>query len=730
MSDLLLRYLANVWRGVVCIGALIWLPAVHAIAAAELTPKQKEYVANHPAIKVASPHALPPYSFYEKQQALGYSNDLIQLVAEKVGLSVEYTNQSTSDKKQLLAQLKAEQLDAVIDIAIQADDELIYSHYHPVHRVDALMTRSGDIFSHDFQELRNLAVIKGSIYEDLIKSNKGVIEVHTFDNSEAALNALMVGKVDALIEAYATLNFFKQSAQLNDLTLTPLVDSQFIHSTPQFIALHKDKQQLRDILDKGLLAVSAHELHTLQQKWLLLDALKRSAAVSLFTPREQQYLDNHGPLKMCVDPDWLPIEAIENGQYVGIGAEMVALFAQRLENPIQLVESKNWSESLYLMQVKQCDFIPLISKTVKREQFLSFTSPYLSFPLVLATYQDNPAYKLQQVLHRPLGTFAGSSYKAIFDDLYPTGDLREFASIEQGLEAVKRGDIYGYIDTLPVLAKQIQTAYPEVKLVDKLGYQYQLSLAVAKDDPILLDIFNKLIGTVEVKQREQILNHWLPTVYENELSINKYRMMILFALVALVIAIVLLFLFLRSRRSYQRLHKKSIKLEQIALCDYLTGLPNQHYFKDYLRKEWVRGCRSGEKISLMLIDIDHFKYFNQLHGRKEGDKCLIDLARRLQNIVKRPADVLARYQAEEFVILLPETDEQGLKALSAEIYYMMNGWRLNNKSSASGNDLTVSIGAACMIPSNDCPEVELYRRAERALYRAQDKGYNQMSIYY
>ncbi|WP_413694319.1 GGDEF domain-containing protein [Psychromonas sp. KJ10-2] len=135
----------------------------------------------------------------------------------------------------------------------------------------------------------------------------------------------------------------------------------------------------------------------------------------------------------------------------------------------------------------------------------------------------------------------------------------------------------------------------------------------------------------------------------------------------------LLLLLLTYKSKHRQLQEKNRHLERLAMRDYLTGLPNQAYFNELFKKEWVRSRRSGEKISLLIIDIDNTKQINQRYGRESGDQCLIELSRRLNNIIQRPADLLARLEEDTFVVLLPDTNEEGIKALTAEIFYMLNG---------------------------------------------------------
>ena len=696
----------------------------------ELTANEKRYLELHPSIKVQAEESWPPFNFIDKGQVSGFSNDLIRLVAEKVGLKVEFV--VGYQWSEYLKKLKNKEIDVISNIKITPDREkyISFTRYHSITPVDGLLTREGEEFSTDFSNVRSMAVVEGFAYQELINKKFPSIDLMLTKDTKQSVEELLAGNVDAVLDSYDVINFYIETSFMRGLKNTPLHHNKLLNHLPQFMGVHKDNSILCSILDKGLLAIKKTELDELRSKWSLLRDFDVGHGIqnkaSGFSSRQYKYLEQHGAVKMCVDPNWLPIEAIHKGKYIGIGGEFVELFRKRLNHPIILVETKSWAETLHAIQVGRCDFIPLISKTPQREDFLSFSFPYLEFPMVLVTHRDNPSYKLEQVLHKSLGVIKGSPYKETFDRLYPEADLREYNSMQAGLEAVNEGEIYGFIDALPVIAKQIQYYYPEMKLVDKFEHAYSLSLAVSHNNQVLLDIFNRVIASISLQQQQQILNHWLPVIYEKQSDVFTYWLAIV--LISLLGACLMLLLYC-TKKSRLALEKVTSKLESIAMRDYLTGLPNQNYFKEQLKREWVRNQRTEESISLLLIDIDDFKYFNEQYGRAAGDDCIVEISRRLQNVIKRPADLLARYQGEEFIIILPDTDQKGVKTITAEIFYTINGWAKEFRGSPTGNTITVSIGAACMSPVGKSPEMELYRRAERALYKAQDKGFNQMVIY-
>ena len=276
------------------------------------------------------------------------------------------------------------------------------------------------------------------------------------------------------------------------------------------------------------------------------------------------------------------------------------------------------------------------------------------------------------------------------------------------------------------MARKIQEYYPELKIADKFEHKYALSLAVTNSNPILLGIFNKVIATISVQQHQEILNRWLPLVYEKESDLIWF-----WYLSALVIFIFSIFIirYVYLLKANQKLTNMQEKLEQLSMRDTLTGLPSRYYFTELLDKEWARSRQSMLPLSVVIIDIDHFKHFNDQYGRLAGDSCLVELARRLQLLITRPADLVARYGGEEFALILPETDENGVNVIVAEIFNLLKQWSLTHKGSVYSNQLTISAGSATLVFNEQYKADELIRRADNALFQAQQKGHNQSVLY-
>ena len=166
-------------------------------------------------------------------------------------------------------------------------------------------------------------------------------------------------------------------------------------------------------------------------------------------------------------------------------------------------------------------------------------------------------------------------------------------------------------------------------------------------------------------------------------------------------------------------------VEALAATDALTGLANRRRFDEVLNSEWRRGLRDHRDLSLLMIDADYFKSYNDCYGHMRGDSCLRQIAEAAQDVVARPGDLVARFGGEEFAVILPNTDRTGAMQLAVEINEAMRGKGLPHKGNSAGI-VTVSIGCATMAPAFGMHAVNLIEQADVALYRAKRNGRDQV----
>jgi diguanylate cyclase (GGDEF)-like protein/PAS domain S-box-containing protein len=166
------------------------------------------------------------------------------------------------------------------------------------------------------------------------------------------------------------------------------------------------------------------------------------------------------------------------------------------------------------------------------------------------------------------------------------------------------------------------------------------------------------------------------------------------------------------------------KLKALSRTDGLTQVFNRRYFDEYFHKEWARLKREKGELSLIIFDVDNFKSYNDSYGHLEGDQCLRKIAQAINSPIHRPADIVARYGGDEFVLLLPNTPLDGALHLAEQIRTGIERQRMIHQKSKVAGHVTVTIGIGNGIPSDLLPENKFIWLADEALYEAKLRGRN------
>jgi diguanylate cyclase (GGDEF)-like protein len=178
------------------------------------------------------------------------------------------------------------------------------------------------------------------------------------------------------------------------------------------------------------------------------------------------------------------------------------------------------------------------------------------------------------------------------------------------------------------------------------------------------------------------------------------------------------------KRAMADLEAANAQLESLASVDGLTGIANRRSLDESLEREWRRAIRDKDTLSLLLIDIDYFKQYNDTYGHQAGDACLRSLTGAFTKVLQRPSDLAARYGGEEFALLLPHTDKAGAQRLAESVLRGVQELQISHEASAIGNTLTVSIGIATVAPWQGINTSSLVAAADAALYDAKSQGRN------
>ncbi len=182
--------------------------------------------------------------------------------------------------------------------------------------------------------------------------------------------------------------------------------------------------------------------------------------------------------------------------------------------------------------------------------------------------------------------------------------------------------------------------------------------------------------------------------------------------------------FYAMREMQKQLEVTNQELKRLSSLDGLTGIANRRAYDETLDKCWRNAIREKEILSLIMVDIDFFKPYNDTYGHQGGDDCLRKVAQAIQTSVHRPMDLVARYGGEEFVLVLPGTPIDGAHAVADKMMENVAKLKIKHEGSTVSDIVTISLGVACQIPDKDSNPEDFVSNADKALYEAKENGRN------
>ena len=278
------------------------------------------------------------------------------------------------------------------------------------------------------------------------------------------------------------------------------------------------------------------------------------------TQEQREYLKDKKELKLCVDPNWLPLEKIENNEHIGITSDFFKLISQMIETPIRLVETKEWTESLEKIKRRECDILSLAEKTPSREKYLNFTKAYFSAPLVIVTKVGIPFVdNLNSIKEKSLAIVKNYSMQELLKNKYPYLNLIEVESVHEGLAYVQQDKVSGFLDNSLVINYEIQkNNMKDIAITGQFEDTYYLSIASRNDETILNEILEKTLLSIDSNTRTNLINKWKNIKYQVETD-YKLVLEILFFGISIIVLFIYWNLKLKDEIRNKEIIQKKLK---------------------------------------------------------------------------------------------------------------------------------------------------------------------------
>ncbi|SON52370.1 protein of unknown function [Vibrio tapetis subsp. tapetis] len=357
---------------------LILVLAPFCVRGVELTNEEQAFVDVNPIWRVHVDNAWPPYSYKEFGQTKGYTVELLLLIAQKVGVKIEFVEGGpwrTSAK--LLTQGKVD-LSTYLANTQQTQSFAQFNQLPLVTMESGMVTGSSTLDGLGFDSSDGIfAVVTGSHEAEILAKYYPAKRLMLVEDTLHMLDAVVSGEAIAGVGNQRVIQYFVNNLISTRLKVTTLGDKAHLGATYWHLAAKKDWPLLTGIFDKALKDVPNQRLLELQQKWLEL-ANSPNVDVLDLNAQERLYLNNKRVLRYCSHPDLMPVEGQENKASIGITGDYLTYFAQSLGVKLQLVTAQSWAEAQFKFKMGDCDFLSLSAPRKFRLSYAEYTKPYLS----------------------------------------------------------------------------------------------------------------------------------------------------------------------------------------------------------------------------------------------------------------------------------------------------------------------------------------------------------------
>jgi diguanylate cyclase (GGDEF)-like protein len=545
---------------------------------------------------------------------------------------------------------------------------------------------------------------------------------------------LLSGELDAFIHS--------NSAEANFIEYGDIIANDFlpiIKSPVSLTARNPRLEPIITIVTKALRNGAMPHLNYLYNKGY--QAYKINKFFIQLSKEEKAYLKNPSPIPLAARYFNYPIDFYNTYEqkWEGLAFDVLREVEALTGLTFTVVNDKhaNLSELYEMVRVGDAYLVPeLLISNERRKHYIWTERKFITDQYALISKSHLPNVSVDEISNMRVGLIRNTVRAELFRTWFPgAANVTEYATDEEAMFAVERGDV-----DMVMSSKNRMISYLNYygllnyKTNYLFNYPYEATFGFNKNQEVLCSIVDKAIGLIDT----YIINEqWMTRSYDYKMKMIEARMpwLVGATILSLVVLGLVLVLFFRKRNEEKRLEvlvqKRTAEIEQqrklleyMSLTDPLTGLPNRRNFDMRLDIEWQIAIREKQRISFLMLDIDHFKKYNDQYGHQQGDEVLRIIARTIEDTPKRPGDFVARWGGEEFAVLLSNTGTRG--ALKIAEALRANIEKTNLFVNGSAAKLTVSIGVNTQVPVQDSSLSSFIAVADKELYRAKESGRNRI----
>jgi len=551
-----------------------------------LTKKEKNYINNHKTITVHNESLWAPYNFNENGIPKGFSIDYIDLLAKKLGIEIKYINNySWNDYLELI---KLEKIDVISNI-VKTNKRSKYINF-----TKPFITSRKAIFS-NIEGLNNLsdlanktvAIPKGFFIEEYIHNKYPKIKIKTYKNTLESIIAVVNKEADALIENYSVVNYLIKRNGLKIKYMSIRDDKELMSQIS--LGIRKSQPILRDILQKAQNNVTAQELEILKNKWFGLN----NKSTNIFTKKQENYLKKKKELRICTNPNWRPIEFIDNGIPKGISIDIINLITKKLNLDTKYIKTNSWIQSQEYFKNNKCDILVSAIKTKQRDKYANFTRPYLSYNLAIVTQNNKPLVNnIKNIIENKMSRKKGSGLIQTLEEKYPNINILKTNSYKESFEMVQDGDVYFTMATLPILSYyRKKYNFDNLQIAGYSKLKLDLRIAVNKNDKELLVILDEMLRLLPQDNIDIINKKWTS---QEVIKVVDYTIVWTIVLISIIIISLIVIAYISQYKLKQNIKKLNNSLEEKVKYEI-----QKNSEKEKMMLHQSRLAQMGEVISMI-----------------------------------------------------------------------------------------------------------------------------------
>ena len=496
------------------------LPAQDEIS---LTDAERKWLKDHPTLRVVT-EDLPPYTFRENDEAYGYTVDLMQMMAKKVGFQFDIQFLPPHEVMKALKNNEAE-LTLNQGYSKKRAAYMLFGRY-PFRVKAAIFSRTDRTDVHNLKTLegKTCAGPKGSVIIQTIQAKYPQIRIVTVESMFEALKMVSLGQVDAAIMESNMGQYLLRKYGITDVHLSGFANLFGEEGArASYWAVAKTHAPLKSILDKAYDSLDREDRQRLWNKWFQFDAPAGSVPrkrINL-TEQEQAWLDAHPVIRVHNEKDWPPFNYYEFGKPRGLSIDYMNMVAEQLGLKVEYVSGPSWSEFLGMVKRKELDVMLNIVKTEDRIKYLLYTEPYVKNPNVIVSSQNSPYETIQALFDKIVAFPKGFFYEEVLIKSFPQIIRLPVEDTLASLKAVVFGRADAALGEAAVVRTLINKNFISgLKISGEVNIGdpdlTNLRIAVRDDWPLLQSMLMKAMAAIAPQEMTKIRQKWIGSALDSD----------------------------------------------------------------------------------------------------------------------------------------------------------------------------------------------------------------------